>query len=78
MNRPHYLVNNTFGKIVLRCIDAILPTYHKQGPIVFPRKILLANLAHLGDVVVSTAMLADCKELWPQAEIGMLIGSWAH
>lgn len=78
MNSPRYLVNDRFGKIVLRCIDAILPTYHKQGPIVFPRKILLANLAHLGDVVVSTAMLAACKELWPRAEMGMLIGSWAH
>ncbi len=78
MNSPRYLVNNRFGKIILRGIDAILPVYHKQEPIVAPRKILLVNLAHLGDVVITTAMLAACKELWPQAEMGVLIGSWAH
>ncbi|VHO04995.1 glycosyltransferase family 9 protein [Candidatus Rhabdochlamydia sp. T3358] len=78
MNSPRYLVNNRFGKILLRGIDAILPVYHKQEPIVAPRKILLVNLAHLGDVVITTAMLAACKELWPQAEMGVLIGSWAH
>lgn len=78
MNSPRYLVNNRFGKMVLRSIDAILPVYHKQEPIVAPRKILLVNLAHLGDVVVSTAMLVACKELWLQAEIGVLIGSWAR
>lgn len=78
MNSPRYLVNNRFGKIILRGIDAILPVYHKQEPIVAPRKILLVNLAHLGDVVITTAMIAACKELWPQAEMGVLIGSWAH
>jgi len=78
MNSSHYLVNDTFGRMVLRGIDAILPVYHKQEPIIVPRKILLVNLAHLGDVVITTAMLAACKELWPQAEMGMLIGSWAH
>ncbi len=78
MNSPRYLVSDTFGRMVLRSIDAILPVYHKQEPIIVPRKILLVNLAHLGDVVITTAMLAACKELWPQAEMGMLIGSWAH
>ena len=78
MNSPRYLVNNRFGKMVLRSIDAILPVYHKQEPIVAPRKIFFLFLAHLGDVVVSTAMLVACKELWLQAEIGMLIGSWAR
>ncbi|MEK7339593.1 MAG: hypothetical protein AABZ92_02630 [Verrucomicrobiota bacterium] len=71
MNSPRYLVSDTFGRMVLRSIDAILPVYHKQEPIIVPRKILLVNLAHLGDVVITTAMLAACKELWPQAEMGM-------
>lgn len=78
MDSSRYLMNNTFGKVALSIIDALLPVCSKQEPITkAPRKILLANLAHLGDVVVTTAMLAACKELWPQAEMGMLVGSWS-
>lgn len=79
MGNSRYLMNDTFGKVVLSIIDAILPVCRKQGYIIkAPCKVLLANLAHLGDVVVTTAMLAACKELWPQVEIGMLVGSWSH
>jgi ADP-heptose:LPS heptosyltransferase len=79
MDRSRYLINDPFGKIVLRIIDAFLPICHEKNPITrAPNKILVANLAHLGDVVITTAMLVACKELWPQAEIGMLVGSWTH
>jgi ADP-heptose:LPS heptosyltransferase len=40
-----------------------------------PKKILLANLAHMGDVVTATSVLKPLKKIYPEAEIGFLIGS---
>ncbi len=43
-----------------------------------PHGILLCNGAHLGDVVLSTAMLAPLRSAFPQARIGFLVGSWSR
>ncbi len=43
-----------------------------------PRRILLANPAHLGDVLIATAVLPPLRRAFPDAEIGMLVGSWAR
>lgn len=42
-----------------------------------PRRILLLNAAHLGDVVVSTGILPVLRSAFPNAEIGYVAGSWA-
>jgi ADP-heptose:LPS heptosyltransferase len=41
-----------------------------------PKKILLVNGAHLGDLVISTAVIRRIKEVNPQIEIGFVAGSW--
>ncbi|MBU3555998.1 glycosyltransferase family 9 protein [Polynucleobacter sp. UB-Piko-W3] len=41
-----------------------------------PKKILLVNGAHLGDLVISTAVIRRIKEVNPQVEIGFVAGSW--
>jgi ADP-heptose:LPS heptosyltransferase len=43
-----------------------------------PRRILLANYGHLGDVVMSTACIGVLKAAIPQVEIGFLLGSWSR
>ena len=43
-----------------------------------PQKILLTNIAHLGDVVVATSVLPVLKSAFPDAEIGFLVGSWSQ
>ena len=43
-----------------------------------PARILLANGAHMGDVVMSTSVLPILKAAYPAAQIGFLVGSWSR
>ena len=43
-----------------------------------PKRILLLNGAHLGDIVISTSLLPVLKSVYPQAEIGFATASWSH
>src|SRR5580704_13375081 len=43
-----------------------------------PRRILVANTAHLGDVVNATAVISALRSRYPQAEIGFLTSSWGR
>jgi heptosyltransferase-1 len=43
-----------------------------------PKRILLINGAHMGDVVIATSLLPVLKSAYPGAEIGFLTASWAH
>jgi ADP-heptose:LPS heptosyltransferase len=43
-----------------------------------PHRILVANTAHLGDVVNATAVVSALRNAFPQAEIGFLTSSWAR
>ena len=52
--------------------------HSRPSPITQPRRILLANYGHLGDVVMSTVCLTILKNAWPDVEIGFLIGSWSR
>jgi ADP-heptose:LPS heptosyltransferase len=42
-----------------------------------PRRILILNGAHIGDMVVSTSILPVLRSAFPSAEIGFLVGGWA-
>ena len=42
-----------------------------------PRRILICNNAHLGDLINATAILAPLRKLFPDAQIGFLTSSWA-
>jgi ADP-heptose:LPS heptosyltransferase len=41
-----------------------------------PRKLLIANLGHLGDLIIACSLLPALKQAFPQIEIGLLCGSW--
>ncbi len=43
-----------------------------------PRRILVCNGAHLGDVVIASSALPVLRSRFPTAEIGFLCGSWAQ
>lgn len=43
-----------------------------------PRRILLMNGAHIGDVIVATSVIPVLRSAYPSAEIGFLTGSWSH
>lgn len=40
-------------------------------------RILLVNPAHLGDVVISTAILRELKRQFPNCTVDLLVGDWA-
>lgn len=41
-----------------------------------PKKLLLCNTAHLGDVIISLSLVKAIKDYYPDIEIGFLAGSW--
>ncbi|MBI1920694.1 MAG: glycosyltransferase family 9 protein [Geobacter sp.] len=78
-NTKKYLVP---GKryYVVRAIDGILSLLIRIRPdaaIGIPRKILICDIAHLGDVVIATSVIPVLKNLFPDARLGFLVGSWS-
>lgn len=43
-----------------------------------PRRILLINGAHSGDVVIATSLIPVLKSAFPKAQIGFLTASWSR
>jgi len=42
-----------------------------------PKRILLLNGAHIGDIVISTSILPVLRSAFPSAQIGFATGSWS-
>ena len=42
-----------------------------------PKRILLLNGAHIGDIVISTSILPILRSAYPTAQIGFVTGSWS-
>lgn len=42
-----------------------------------PRRILILNPAHIGDVVISTSIIPVLRSAYPRAELGFAVGSWS-
>jgi ADP-heptose:LPS heptosyltransferase len=81
--RGRYLVEKPVAGLLLCIIDLLcmLPASFRQkkkrSP-EFPRRILIANSAHLGDIVLLTSILPVLKSAFPDVRIGLLIGSWSR
>lgn len=75
-----YRAWNPFFYAYLRTWDAALarlvPRRPKPSAGRPPRRILVANTAHLGDLVLATCVLPALKSAYPEAEIGFLCGGW--
>lgn len=41
-----------------------------------PRRILVSNIAHIGDILLSSALLPPLRRAFPDAEIDLLVGTW--
>ncbi len=42
-----------------------------------PRRILILNSAHIGDLVISTSIIPILRSAYPTAKIGFAVGSWS-
>ena len=78
-----YLFHRRLPAVVMGTIDSVgramtrrngSPEAPRPGDI---RSILISRPDHLGDVVMTTAILPALKRAFPRARIDMLIGSWA-
>jgi len=43
-----------------------------------PRRILLVNLTHIGDLLLTTPAIAALRERYPAAHLTMLVGPWSR
>jgi ADP-heptose:LPS heptosyltransferase len=74
-----YLVQNPLANFILRCVDFFLSLFPKACPAIpgKPTRILITNLAHMGDVLFMTSLVAVLKRLFPEVKIGVVVGSWS-
>ncbi|MCH9614526.1 MAG: hypothetical protein SP1CHLAM54_15130 [Chlamydiia bacterium] len=73
-----YLINNPLSLKIIRSIDTLVRLLPKKaGELGSVRKILVSNLAHLGDVVLATSVIKPLRKAYPGVEIGFLTGSWS-
>lgn len=68
-----YLFRKVYPKIIFTLIDFVLRIFSKTVPFPEnPKKLLLCNLAHLGDIVISSSVFPVIKQKWPTLEMHFL------
>ena len=76
-----YLIRNRKANMVMHIIDNILTCCRirtkRHFNIPKPKKLLITNIAQIGDVVMTTALLPVIRKALPDCEIGMVVGRWA-
>ena len=65
-------------RAALRVLLREKPADYPAALVTNPKRILLINGAHIGDVVISTSLLPILRSAFPSAEIGFVVGSWAE
>lgn len=75
--RRYHDVNRPWGCAarLAGAVERLVVSPRKPGPIPPPKAVLLANLGHLGDVVMSTAALGVVRRAFPQARVGFLVNA---
>jgi len=71
------VINLTLTPAVFCYEKLFFPKRESDSKTIIPQKILLCNIAHLGDVIIATSILPVIKQYYPEAKIGFLAGSWA-
>jgi ADP-heptose:LPS heptosyltransferase len=77
--RGPYLIRNPGAAAIMTMLDAALGHIPRRqpSPPPEPRRILLCNWAHLGDVLLTLPAVGWLRERFPDAELGFLAGSWS-
>lgn len=76
-------MNEILKRLLSLILRAILRIINLDGlpqavVITAPKRVLLVNPAHIGDIVISTSLLPVLKSAYPNVEIGFITGSWSH
>ncbi len=73
-----YLVKNSYLFFFLKIVDffsSFIFSSNKKIVLKNPQKILLSNIAHLGDLLISTSVLLVLKKNFPDCKIGFICSS---
>jgi ADP-heptose:LPS heptosyltransferase len=78
-----YYARNRLLYYALTSIDAFLTLVglrqdRRDSGIPTPERILMANGAHIGDIVLFTALISATRTAFPKAQLGVLVGSWSR
>lgn len=75
-----YLVRHPGIPIILKIIDSGLSLLKitRNDNLAPPKRILLCNGAHLGDLINATAVIPILRASFPDAKIGFVVGSWSR
>jgi ADP-heptose:LPS heptosyltransferase len=80
--RGRYLIRNPSAVRVIGAMDALLVLWRagRSSPEAppQPRRILVADWAHLGNVLLALPALRLLRNSFPDAKIGFLTGSWSR
>jgi ADP-heptose:LPS heptosyltransferase len=58
--------------------SALITPFKHRGAWNEPQRILLVNLAHIGDVLLTTPAIAAVRARFPQAHMAMLVAPWSR
>ena len=75
-----FTMHHFFGKtylFILELVAFMLSFFKSITPLRDPKKILITNGAHLGDLVNATTLCYEIKKADPNIMVGVLCGSWA-
>src|SRR5262249_33227012 len=78
---PYYNPNLTVRRDDYSTHEEPLALTHAASPLIDHegvRKVLVVRLDHLGDVLLTVTAIRRLHELFPEAEITALVGSWAR
>ncbi len=77
-----YLFQSAAARMAMTLLDGVLSSLRRSAQRHFacppPQKLLLSQIAHLGDLILATSLLAPLKQALPHLKIGLLIGSWGR
>jgi ADP-heptose:LPS heptosyltransferase len=77
--RGRYLLSRPELALIMGAADLLVNGWPRRRPALpsSPNRILVANWAHLGDVLTTLPAIAWLRRRYPKAEIGLLTGSWS-
>jgi ADP-heptose:LPS heptosyltransferase len=77
-----YLIRNPRAARLVSALDAALALWHsnKRPPVVpaRPRRILVADWTHIGNIVLALPLLRFLRECFPDVELGFVVGTWSQ
>ncbi|WP_196886563.1 glycosyltransferase family 9 protein [Rubrivivax gelatinosus] len=75
-----YLLRDRRAIAALRLVDMLLrPLAAPRRPVpAQPSRVLVANGAHLGDLLLSLPAVAAIRRHWPEARVDLVCGRWAE